>query len=70
MIVVEKEDKIKEGDIIPLIIKSIGRKKDGVAFVNKMAVIVPFTEVGKKYMVKIVDVKNSMAFGLKIREMK
>lgn len=55
---------IKEGDIITLECESIGTKGDGIFKVDGgLVVIVPNTEVGSTYKIKITAVRNKVSFG-------
>lgn len=56
---------IKEGDIIEnLSIISMGKKGDGVGKINNFVVIVPNTQEGQSYNVKVTKVLQTVAFGV------
>lgn len=54
---------VKVGDIITVEIENIGEKGDGVAKYKDFVIIVPNTNVEEKYIIKILKVFKSYAFG-------
>ena len=56
-------ERFKEGMTIELTIKDIGKKGDGVAFVDKFVVYVPGAVKGSTVKVKIEKISGTVAFG-------
>jgi translation initiation factor 2 subunit 2 len=56
-------EKLKEGNVYDVTIKDIGRKGDGVAYIDKYVVFVPGTVKGSEVKVKIVKISGDVAFG-------
>lgn len=56
-------EKIKEGSILDLTIKDIGRKGDGVAFLDKYTIYIVGAVKGSKVKVKIEKISGTVAFG-------
>jgi translation initiation factor 2 subunit 2 len=54
---------IKEGSILDLTIKDIGRKGDGVAYLDKYTIYIAGAVKGSKVKVKIEKISGSVAFG-------
>ena len=56
---------IREGEVIEnLEIISIGKKGDGVGKISNFVVIVPNTQEGQTYKVKVTRVLDTVAFGV------
>jgi translation initiation factor 2 subunit 2 len=56
-------EKIKEGSILDLTIKDIGRKGDGVAYLDKYTIYIVGAVKGSKVKVKIEKISGTVAFG-------
>lgn len=54
---------VKEEDIHKVEILSKGAKGDGIAKIDNFVIMVPDTEIGETYTIKITKVLNKMAFG-------
>jgi translation initiation factor 2 subunit 2 len=54
---------LKEGEIVNLTIKDIGKRGDGVAYVDKYVVYVPGAMKGSEVKVKIEKISGTVAFG-------
>lgn len=59
-----KEKPVYQGEIIELEITSVGRKGDGVGKHEEFTIIVPQTQLHRKYKVEITDVHETFAFGI------
>jgi len=59
---------VKEGEVRELLIEGIGEKGDGIAKVEGFVVVVPKTEQGKKYSVKITAIRGKVGFGEVVEE--
>jgi translation initiation factor 2 subunit 2 len=62
-IITQTSEKIKEGSIIDITIKDIGRKGDGVAYLDKYTIYVAGAVKGSKVKVKIEKISGNVAFG-------
>lgn len=68
----EKRNKtppVKEGQMLNLECISIGKKGDGIFKHERFVVVVPETERGKKYTIKVTKVLPTIAFGEAIMEL-
>ena len=54
---------MKEGDIIDVTIKDIGKRGDGVAYMDKYVVYIPGAVKGSSVKVKIEKISGTVAFG-------
>lgn len=54
---------LKEGEVVDLTIKDIGKRGDGVGFVDKYIVYVPGAVKGASVKVKIEKISGTVAFG-------
>lgn len=70
------EIKIKENENYNIEITDLGDENDGITTINGLKVIIPKTEIGKRYEIKITHIRKkpytnkAFAFGKKIRELK
>jgi translation initiation factor 2 subunit 2 len=62
-VITQSSEKIKEGSILDLTIKDIGRKGDGVAYLDKYTIYITGGIKGSKVKVKIEKISGSVAFG-------
>lgn len=62
-IITQSSEKIKEGSILDLTIKDIGRKGDGVAYLDKYTIYITGGIKGSNVKVKIEKISGSVAFG-------
>jgi translation initiation factor 2 subunit 2 len=62
-VIKQSSEKIKEGSILDLTIKDIGRKGDGVAYFDKYTIYITGGIKGSKVKVKIEKISGSVAFG-------
>ena len=61
--ITQTSEKIKEGSILDLTIKDIGRKGDGVAYFDKYTIYIAGAIKGSKVKVKIEKISGNVAFG-------
>lgn len=59
----QPKDQLKEGDEHEVIIKDIGKRGDGVAYIGKYIVYIPGAVKGSQVKVKIDKISGTMAFG-------
>lgn len=59
---------VKEGDVVEVEVSSEGKKGDGVARYKNFVVFVKGGKKGKKYEVKITEVKHTFAVGEIVNE--
>jgi 23S rRNA (uridine2552-2'-O)-methyltransferase len=59
---------VKEGEVRELQIVAIGEKGDGIAKIEGFVIVVPNTEEGKNYRVKITAIRGKVGFGEVVRE--
>ena len=62
-VITKTSEKIKEGSTLDLTIKDIGRKGDGVAFLDKYTIYIAGAIKGSKVKVKIEKISGTVAFG-------
>lgn len=53
---------VKAGETYDVTIQNLGEKGDGIAKINKFAVIIPGTEIDKTYKIRIKKVLDKYAF--------
>ena len=62
-VITQTSEAIKEGSILDLTIKDIGRKGDGVAYLDKYTIYIAGAVKGSKVKVKIEKISGTVAFG-------
>jgi translation initiation factor 2 subunit 2 len=62
-VITQSSEKIKEGSILDLTVKDIGRKGDGVAYFDKYTIYITGGVKGSMVKVKIEKISGSVAFG-------
>ena len=62
-VITQPSEKIKEGSILDVTIKDIGRKGDGVAFLDKYTIYIAGAIKGSQVKVKIEKISGTVAFG-------
>lgn len=60
---VTPSEQLKEGEIVDVTIKDIGKRGDGVAFIDKYVLYIPGAIKGSSVKVKIEKISGTVAFG-------
>lgn len=66
----EREPPVLHGRTEALEIEAIGEKGDGIAKKNGYVIMIPRTQIGKKYLIRITRIFKNYAIGEVIREIK